>query len=216
MLAVVWLIHATILRSAANLLILDERGEVEWLCVCDPDADRCFEQAAQWYHDGPSRRILLISPPPNRLAQIGIRPSLEVLGVEALVARGVPRPAIHAIRSDWQEDWAIARVLDRWLAEHHDVTCGLLCQQFRSAHMRRVLERVLGGEKVQRVRVRSLVDRRFNESNWWTSRCGNREFGFGCLLRFHSIFLGGSANRPSQENAAEYEQRFLAGFGARE
>lgn len=210
----VLLLHKPLLRAlAAPLIVAPSNGHFDALCFSFrrniPDGDRSFDVAAELCRQNPAARVLLIVPAPDRLMEIGVLPFCEAASRRELADRGVPQERISTATSPWFEDWAVARTLDAWMRRQPETSILLLCPQFRSAHMRYVLENTLDRRCAERVRVYPLADRQFDAANWWTSRGGIREFGAAWLVRLHGWLLGGNAAAPSFHNADEYETEFL-------
>jgi hypothetical protein len=68
------------------------------------------------------------------------------------------------------------RELQDWLAEHPDVSVSLVCDGFQSGYWGRVLDRTLPEAQRGRVAVHPLRDRRYDETNWWRSRTGWKDY----------------------------------------
>ena len=206
--------HAPLLRGLAGFLIVDQpTGDYDCVCVCawgdNPNGDRCYDVAADLVRRKPSCRVLLVAPTPNRLEEIGAISSLASKTRRALFARGVPQDAVSVLPGERWNDWATARALAGWLHDHPGNSAVLLCDQFHSAQLRRVLDAVLDSANAASVRVRALASREYDNTNWWTRRCGYRAFGGSWLLRFQSWFDSGDAAQTPERNADDYERDFL-------
>jgi hypothetical protein len=212
------LLHAPLLRGLAGFLVTAPTAdEADYIGVLDwwnaPDGDRSYDTAARLLGGTKNakafRGILVVEFQPGRLEQIGAVPTFVELTRRELTARGVPQRAVSVLHSDACGDWSTARALSGWLRERPDATIVLLCDQFRSAHLRYALDRVLDSTQSQRVRVHPLPDRRYDATNWWKSRCGFRAFGFAWLIRIHGWLYGDTAAQPLTADADGYERRYL-------
>jgi hypothetical protein len=212
--AAVWLFHAPLLRGLAGLLIVDQPTD-DYDCVCIsswgyyPNGDRCYDVAAELYRRKPSCRILLVAPAPNRLAQIGATPSFESMSRRELLARHVSQEAVSVVRGEPWNDWATARALAGWMSDHPGHGVLLLCGQFHSGQMRRAMDAVLEADAAASLHVRALPDRNYDDTNWWTRRCGYRAFAGSWMLRLQSRTDGCDAAKPPEKKADDYERDFL-------
>jgi len=213
----VCLVHAPILRGLAGFLIVDQPTD-DYGCVCisswgdRPNGDRCYDVAAGLFHQKPSCRVLLVAPGPDRLEEIGAMTSFTAMSRRELLARGVPQEAVSVLRGERWNDWATARALADWMRDHPGNSVLLLCDQFHSAQLRRVLDAVLDPAEAASVRVRALRSRMCDNTNWWTQRSGYRAFAGSWLLQLQRRFGGGDAAQTAERNAADYERDFLQAF----
>jgi uncharacterized SAM-binding protein YcdF (DUF218 family) len=206
----VFLAGPPVLLGLADLLISDQPagdfqyvGIVEWYHA--PDGDRCNDAAAKLFRENPSRGIVLVQSPADRLLEIGVLPSFESLCRRELEARGVPRRAVAVTSSDGLDDWATARAIRAWLADRPQANMLVLCGAFSSAHLRHALDTVLDPADAYRVRTRALDDRRFDRTNWWTTRTGIKAFGIEWLRRLHG-WCAGDHPPPPFHLADAYER----------
>jgi hypothetical protein len=206
--------HVPLLRGLAGLLIVDQPAD-DYNCVCiaawgdNPNGDRCYNAAADLFHQKSSCRVLLIAPEPNRLDEIGVMPSFAAMSRRELGARGVPHEAVSVVRGERFNDWATARTLAAWLRDHPGNSVVLLCGQFHSSQLRRALDAVIEPADAASVRVRALPSRRYDDTNWWTCRPGFRAFGGSWLLKFQGWLGGGDAAQTPERSADDYERDFL-------
>lgn len=208
----VWLLHAPLLRSLAGPLIVNESdgdvshvGILQWQEI--GDGENCFNAAAALYREKPSRRFLVVERRLDRLMEIGILEPFATVSYWALKSLGAPTQAMSILRSNGCDDWATARALRTWLVDHPQASIAVFCGSFRSAHLRYALDTVLDADQAARVHVRGLRDSRYNETNWWQSRDGIKEFGIGWLRRLHGWCVGGGHPAPPSVSAGEYEDQ---------
>ena len=210
----VWIVRAPILRGLAGLLIVDQPTDnFDYVCIVawgqNGDGDRCYDVAGDLRREKPSRRILLVGQSPSRVERIGVVPSFEAISRGQLGSRGVPQDAISLIRGGSWDDWANARSLAAWLRDHPGSFVLLLCSQFHSALVRHALDAVLDPADAARVFIRALPGRLCDDTNWWTLRCGYREFGGSWLMQFQSWLGGGDVPQSPERSADDYERDFL-------
>jgi hypothetical protein len=211
--AALCLFHAPLLRGLAGLLIVDQPTD-DYDCVCisswgyHPNGDRCYDVAAELYRRKPSCRVLIVAPGPSRLEEVGVLPSFAATSRRELLARHVPQEAVSILRGEPWNDWATARALADWINEHPGHCVLVLSAQFHSRQMRRAMDDVLELAAVASVRVRALPNRDYDDTNWWTSRCGYRAFGESWLLRLQTR-PGGDGAKMTEKNADQYERDFL-------
>lgn len=221
--AVAFLAHAPLLGGLAGLLIVDQPSDdFDAVCVSAwgnaPDGDRAFDVAGELC--GPtskySRRVLIVEPPPSRLEEVGAIDSFASVARRELAKQGIRGEAISVVRGEPCDYRCTARALAGPLRDRPGAAVVLLCDRFRSAEMRAALDAALDPAESARVRIRALPDRQYDETNWWTRRCGYRAFGFGWLMRFQGWLCGGdNAPRPPDETADDYEGDFLHDLGER-
>jgi uncharacterized SAM-binding protein YcdF (DUF218 family) len=211
------LLHGWILRRWAESLIVDEPADhYDYVAVFDfntiPDGDRCMETAVELARRC-SAGILVLQPGMSRVVEVGAQPSFETVCRGALAKSGFPEKDIHVLQRDGNDVWSAARALQTWLVQHPNDTIVWLCSRFRSAYVRSSLDQTLSAEQAARVRVRALVDRRYDETNWWRSRTGIKEFGFFWLRQLHSRCVDAKHGPTPYRNADAYERDVLASSG---
>jgi hypothetical protein len=202
--------HATLLRGLAGFLVADgPAGDFQYVGILDghglSNGAWYYDTAAKLRRQKPACGFLIVQFRRNRLVETGVLSSFDAFSRRALEVRGVPPQTISTITSDGYDDWAEARALQTWLADRPAASVLLPCGRFGSAHLRCVLHAVLDPEQAARVQVLGLPDRRFNETNWWTTRAGIKAFGFSWLRQLHGWWAGGGHPPPPSQNAADYE-----------
>ena len=207
------LFHAPLLRGLAGPLIVDQTtDDFDSICLLSliqtPDGDRSYDVAASLFRKNPSAQILIVVHPPNRIVEAGALASSETINRRELGVRGVPGDSILILRSRWIDDWAAAEALSDRLRERPESSVLLLCSEFHSARVRAVLDAVLDPAVAKRVRIMPLPDRRFDQTNWWTSRRGVRTLGMSWLVRLQG-WLGGQAAHPPRKNADDYRRDII-------
>ena len=208
----VYFFHAPILRGIAGLLIIDEEPadpNYVWIQAEDGvsgNGDRCYDNAARLYHEDTSRRIILTKPYPNRLVQIEVLPCFDVISRRELAARGVPKEAIMPTDGTWQGPWQEARQMETWLKERPEADMVLLCDRFGSRRWRHILNTVLGPDHARTIEILALPDRRYDETNWWKSRCGVKSLFYGYVALTYAWWQGEDIPERDRWDPDDYER----------
>lgn len=186
-----WWARAPILAGLARPLVADDPvapGCYLWIHTEDgvfPDATPCYEIAARLAADDRGRRILLIDTQPARLAEFGVLPPFAAAARARLEARGVPVAAIEVLPGARRGLAAELPVLARFLDAHPDAHVQLLAGRFDSAADRRTIDKGLAPAQAARVRVCAIPHPAYDETNWWRSRNGVREFVLAWIKRLY-------------------------------
>ena len=194
-----------VLQGMARGLVVDQRP-VDANYLWAREGSGCYDEAAAWYREDKSRRILLIDRDHDRLVQLGAMPSAVARGRRALELRGVPSQAVLVIPGGARNRREEAELLDHWLTEQPQARVLMLCGRFRSRSCRYVLDSVLSEEHCARVWVAGLPDRQSDETSWWTSRGGVRGLMFGYLGLFYTWCDGQGRAGDAEWDLNEYEQ----------
>ncbi len=204
-----WLLRGMILEAIARPIIVDqESAEADYVWI--RSGDRCYDVAARLYHQQPARRVLLIERHPERLVQIGVLPSFDEVGLHELEARGVPQEAVLIVPGSARTPWQEARLLRRWMSRRRQPRILLICDRFRSAYERFVLDSVLPPDQSGSVTILALPDRRYDEANWWKSRTGLKELFYAYLALGYARLHGEDRLERAHWDPDTYAQR-LAG-----
>jgi len=197
----------------AGLLVVDEQAGGAAYLWLRPMSDEFREgetpgdRAAAFVHEGNGRRILLVEPKPGRLVEAGILPPFEAQELAELAARRVPQGAVTVLGGKARDLWEEARLLDPWLRGNPDARVVLLASRFRSRCERYVLRAVLGPEEASRIAVAAVADRRYDESNWWKSRTGAKEFFAAWVAWAYAWGQGGEHPKPPLWDPDDYERQ---------
>lgn len=200
------LLHAPLLRLAAGAMVVDEPGAAADAVVV-VNGDRCVEVAADLVRQRRVRSVILIKSYPRRLERYGILPPRVERTRSELLARGVPESAIVVLDGQSRDDWEATRRLGRWLDANPGRRVTVLRERFQGRFQRRIVWAVLDESAAARVSYRGLADRRFDESDWWRSRVGIKEFLGSALDLASAVLLG---QRPPAEdwwNPDDYERQ---------
>jgi hypothetical protein len=160
--------HAWILRSIAEVLVVDDRIP-DAACIVCIDGDHLYDVAAKGVLTGSVRSVLVPCDAPSRLEKYGILPGFWEVTVGQLEKRGVPHDAVQAIDKSLQDEWEKAECIAAWADSHSDQRFIVFVDRFESRKWRVLFDRFRGRAEVG---VRALPDRRYDETNWWRSRTG--------------------------------------------
>lgn len=186
------------------LLIWDD-PPTEFNTVLMLGGDRCHEGAAILLRQDPSRKILLIRSAPDNLVKCGALPAGEITARRLLQERGVPPCAILTADGQARSACECARLLQHWMTGHPGGRVLALCDRFDSRRMRLILDHALDGPSSERVAVHGLPDRIYDESNWWRTRRGVKQFLIAALALLYTR-IQGPEDVPSEDwDPDEYE-----------
>lgn len=139
------------------------------------------------------------SVPPNRTPSVAsscrVRRGLQSTASKSLSA---DRCAIRPVQSASQ-----------WLTDHPDRRVQILCSEFSTFGLRRMIDRNLAAELSQRISIQPLPDRRYSVKNWWRSRLGQRDVFQAYLGLTRSVLGLYPPEPPAYLSPDEYEQAFL-------
>jgi hypothetical protein len=197
-----WCLRGRLLCGLARRLVVEEEpGRFDVLWIVDEAVPGRFELAAELYLQT-GCRLAIARPVLLRVVQMGIEPSAEALTRRELAKRRVPVEALLVVGDSANPQWSEGQLLADWLVAHPEKRVLMVCKRFRSAAHRQELDRLLGPDAARRVAVQGIRDPRFDESNWWHSRLGAKEFFVTWLGEAHT------RNAP-QADAERYEQALL-------
>ncbi len=203
------LFHAPALRLAASAMVVDEPGAAADAVVV-VNGDRCVEVAADLVRQGRVRSVILIESYPRRLERYGILQLRVERTRSELLARGVPESAIVVLDGQTRDGWEAARRLGRWLDSNPDRRVTVLRERFQGRYQHRIIDAVLDESAAARVSYRGLRDRRFDETDWWQSRVGIKEFLGSALDLASAVMLGQRPPATDWWNPDDYERQLAA------
>lgn len=187
-----------VLQSIASYLVVDEPAAAADYVLIQPYGDRRYDRAAELYHAGLARSILLVERYPNRLMRMGFQPSFVTLTRRALAERGVPANSITVIPGTARGDWDRTRLVRAWLEQQPAVRIVVLCDRFGGRKLRYIFDQILGAEYAGRVRLIALPERSYGESDWWKHREAIVDL-FDSYVRLAHTRLSGEGNEEWRE-----------------
>jgi hypothetical protein len=181
--------HRVILRAFAEPLIASESlAPCDTLCVVS--GDRCYAVAADLFLKGKARQIVLFQEPVRPLVECQIvEPGHERIRSE-IVKRGVPLQAITVAPGEVRNIWELSDRLSERMLSYPQGKILLISDRFHSNRLHSALRRTLSVVQLSHIGILAVRDRRYDESNWWRTRTGVKEFANAYVLRLHTGFLG--------------------------
>jgi hypothetical protein len=160
--------------------------------------------------------VLMFESWKSRLVLDGIVPPGHEVAVDQLKQRGVADSRIIPDRGEIRGTWQAADRIRHWLDQHAGAHIVVLCDRFSSRRLRYILDRVLSNGQSARVALRTLRDRRYDESDWWRSRTGFKAV-FGAYFGLaYSWVAGRPESYAKLWDPDEYEEGLRAqGLGSR-
>jgi hypothetical protein len=203
--AALYLCRRPLLGAFGSGLVVDEPavpGDVLLLL----DADAGSKQAADMYHAGLTRRVLLLETTPGRLERLGILETAAKRKRKALLREDVLADDVTVVTCLGRGDWNRARGLGEWLTQNPDARIVALCDAMNSRRLRRIFRLVLGDELAGRVRWHAVPHRWYDESNWWHSKAGVGACIHGYLRLSHVWLYGENPQSEREWDPDQYEQ----------
>ena len=187
--AVVMLLHQPILCGLGNELIHEDPfGNYDSVFVLSGDRD--YAVAAELFKKEQVKKLILLKGPLPPLVRAGIADSSEAIKKRELRKLGVPADSIIAIPNEIAHDWEFADQLQKWLGSHPKERVVVIARLFTTRKLRIILENTLTDTQLSRVGFYAIRDRRFNESNWWRTRTGIKDFVNSAISQLHVIVVG--------------------------
>ncbi len=171
--------------------------------------DRVGEVAAEYLERGQAGRCLVLQGTPSRIVQLGALPLDADLRIDELMKHGVSENQIMKLEVKGDRQWDWAREVGNWLQENPQANVLFLSDQFSTHENRAIVNRAITPALAQRVELVPLPDRRYDETNWWTSRLGIRRVGAGYLSLAYVYLVGEPEHDHAYRTPDEYEAWFL-------
>lgn len=210
--AVSVLFHGPILRFIGSQLVCDEAGIQLCSHVLPLSGDRRFDRTAQLLSDNRALRALVLQPGALRTEQAGAVQRPSELAIRNLTDRGVDRSKIDVASGSGHRRWDKAKIINGWLEENPGSNVLILCDELHTRSDRVVVDRLFSQDRSRRVVFQALQDRRFNASNWWTSRVGLKVVFF-CYVALVYAHVGEATDTPKYLTPDEYERASLRLLG---
>ena len=191
--------HAQLLTRLARLLIHDQSVPGSGY-VAIIDGDRRYDVAAEQIAEGRLSGVLVLHEHPKALAVCGIVPARHEVAQRELRARGLDSEQVSVIKGEGRLLWDASERLGTWLGERDDELV-VLTSQFGSARVRYIVDQTLPPELAARIHISVLVDRRFNEHDWWKTRFGCRLWFSNCVELAHTRIVG----RPHPDDLVTWD-----------
>jgi hypothetical protein len=208
LLSVAYALREQWLPLVARVLIFDQAASPGDVVLILDEGERRFDVAAE-LTGGDATRILLYVREPNRLERMGIRPTPEALGRRECSKRGFAGAEIAALaEAPIGKSHAVER-LHEWLLQYPDKSVGVLCDRFDTRTWALLVHRACDDETRDRVRVVALPHRKYDETNWWHSKDGQRALMNGYLVLAYHLLHRGPEPECRECSPAELRQSVL-------
>jgi hypothetical protein len=206
MVLVLFLFRHPILRGLANILIVEDEAP-DGAVVLVAGGERAPEVAAELYHAGKTRELLVTNWQPNRVERLGIRPTTGAAFRYILIKESVPENAIAELPGQPENAYELGDAIAAWLRQHPDKHLLVCCPRFTSRRMYTILRSVLG-EEMQRVHLRAVANPDYDETNWWQSKAGLKEY-WQAAARLGFIWTHGRPERSRPDWDPDAYERSL-------
>ena len=200
--------HAQLARGLAVGLVSDQRTGTSTHALV-VDGDRCFDEAARLLRTRECQQALCFGWRQKRLETLNVLPDASELSRREFANRSIPDENVVFLRDEPAGPWGVARMLDRWLAEHSGANVVVLCERFDSGLYAYVCDQQVARDRRWRVAIRALPDRRFDEGNWWKCRLGIRCFFGAALKQLYARLRGEDAVHTIDYDPDRYEARIF-------
>lgn len=179
-----WALLALVLLAAVGFVCRGPllRAPARWLVVDDPlqpadavllfSGDGGLSEAARLYHEGWAARVLLLEGRHRRLERLKIVPTAVEITRRELEKLGIPPERVEVIDCQDAEGWDAYRRLGAWLAARPGARVTALANQLSTRDLHCRLHATLPRGDWDRVRLRPLTHRWYDESNWWRRKEG--------------------------------------------
>ncbi len=154
-------------------------------------------------------KLLLADKLPPRVVQIGATQSDAERRKQLSRQAGVAEHRIEIIVGRSMRAIRPVQSASQWLTDHPDRRVQILCSEFSTFGLRRMIDRNLAAELSQRISIQPLPDRRYSVKNWWRSRLGQRDVFQAYLGLTRSVLGLYPPEPPAYLSPDEYEQAFL-------
>lgn len=189
----VFLFRGTLLGGLARPLVRLE-PEIAADAVLLLGDDNALELGAHLLREKKAERVFVATGAPSQFMIDGILPDDFALNRTRLEAHGVPSGQIEELRVRGV-DGTLTDALARWLNDHPDSRCLVLCDELRTREVRWRLDRTLPVADRTRIALRAVPHRRYCRSDWWKSEAGISAFVGGWL----SLILQATRGDVTQE-----------------
>lgn len=154
-----------------------------------------FDLAAEGIRAGTIDGILLLEDKATRPVRLGILPSTIAAARQSLTSRGIADESITDIRGTQRNQREAVLQLGDWLNGNPGVRVQFLCRRLESAAWRAEFDADLDASVANRIYVRGLPDRSYDEACWWRSRSGIRAVAVAYVGSLYSVLGDGEEVR---------------------
>ena len=171
--AVAWIARGPLLITVAQWWIVSSEPLVpaDAVVVLGGGIDTRPFAAAEFYHKGLTRRILVSDVRLSRSERLGILPSQREFNQRVLMQLGVPEDAIEALGSANRNTHDEAVALRQWTDRTHARSFIVPTEIFSSRRVKWMMESALNGSGAQ-VQVPALDSEEYTRDDWWQHESG--------------------------------------------
>lgn len=175
-LVVLFLARAPILRSAANLWIVDEAvTEADAVVVLGGGLQNRPFAAAGLYHAGRAPKILLMRVKPSPTTELRLTPTEQELTRKMLLSQGVPETDLIEIGNNVASSRDEAVAVADWVARTGAKRILIPTDPFHTHRVHWLYEKVLRARGVE-VIVTAAPRREYSADDWWQHEEGLIDF----------------------------------------
>ncbi len=171
-----WWYRAALLQGVARLWVIsDEPVQADAIVILGGGLNTRPPAAAQLYHAGWSKQVLLMQPQRTKVVKLGLERDYGLLTRELLQAENVPENVITIADPEVTSTFDEAKALKIWVTQHQAKRLLVVTDLFHTRRARWILNRQLKdtGVEVRMVAVPTLT---YNISNWWQDEDGLIDF----------------------------------------
>ena len=167
-----WACRFSILRAAAAAWVIDDPpSPVDVVVVLGGGADFRPFKAAELYHAGLTKRILVANVKPSPTAELGLHRSETDISIGVLTNKSVPLENIIRFGQNVTSTRDEARALRDWVSTNQIKTVAIPTDPFHTRRVNWFFTRELRGTGV-RVITPVASPREYTTTNWWTCEEG--------------------------------------------
>lgn len=193
------LFHPLLLTALARCLVVDEASAGATYAVV-LGGDSRFDVASQMLKDTTPQGVLVFEGRRTALVACGVLPPAHEIARRELETRGVLKDQVTVLNRKTYDMWGSAECLGNWLQQNNaDVV--LLTDRLGSRRVRYIVDQVLSDQLADRVFVHALVDRRYDETDWWKTRRGFKSLFYSSLSLIYASLVG----RPRHEDTYQFD-----------
>lgn len=171
-----WLFRVSLLQGAARLWIIsDEPVQADAIVILGGGINTRPVAAAQLYHAGWSKQILLMQPERSTIVKLGLVMDYGTITRKILEAENVPESAIALIEPEVTSTFEEAEALHDWVIQHQAKRLLIVTDIFHTRRARWILNRKLNETGVE-LRMMATPLLYYDSSNWWQDEDGLIDF----------------------------------------
>ena len=171
-----WLFRVSLLQGAARLWIIsDEPVQADAIVILGGGINTRPAAAAQLYHAGWSKQVLLMQPERSTIVKLGLVMDYGTITRKILEVENVPESAIVVIEPEVTSTVEEAEALNDWVKQHQAKRLLIVTDIFHTRRARWILNRKLKETGVE-LRMMATPLLYYDSSNWWQDEDGLIDF----------------------------------------